>query len=227
MSAAQDLRARFVRIGGQFCTPVERLEETLSHVRVFLFDWDGVFNDGMKYGDQGSPFGEVDSMGVNLLRLSYWLKYGHMPLTGIITGATNEAAEYFARREGLEFCVRGFTDKGTAFRRLCEMMEIQGQDVAFIFDDVLDLPVAKSAAVRYCVRRDTNVLFTNYVLSHRLCDYLTAARAGHGAVRECCELMIGLCYDFQAAIDVRIEYGQRYQEFLALRKATKTIVIAP
>jgi len=159
--------------------------------------------------------------------LSYWMEHGTMPVTGIITGATNEAAEYFAKREGLECCVRGFTDKGTAFRRLCGDLQIKPAEVAFAFDDVLDLPIARSAAVRFCIRRNTSALFAEYLKTNQLCDYISSSSGGQGAVRECCELMIGLAFDYDKAIAVRTEYGIRYQEYLALRKAVKTLVIKP
>lgn len=227
MSAFQDIVNRFEDIGGEFCTSPEQIADRLKSVRVFLFDWDGVFNDGMKFGDLGSPFGEDDSMGVNLLRLSYWLNHGKLPITGILTGATNEAAEYFAKREGLQVCIRGFTDKGEAFRKFCEQFEVDPSEVAFVFDDVLDLPVAKTAGVRMCVVRRTSPLFADYVEENNLCDYLTASKGGQGAVRECAELIIGMTSAFNDVVDVRTDYGEQYSEYLALRKAVKTIVIAP
>jgi 3-deoxy-D-manno-octulosonate 8-phosphate phosphatase (KDO 8-P phosphatase) len=224
---AAEIQQQFEGIGGQFFVSAESLMSSVQEVNCFLFDWDGVFNNGMKYDGHGSPFGEADSMGINLLRLSYWLKYGKMPRTGIITGATNEAAEHFAKREGLEFCVRGFTDKGKAFRDLSEKFNIKSTEVAFVFDDVLDLPIAQLASVRMQVRRDNGPLFNQYIADHGLRDYLTSAPGGQHAVRECCELIMGLCYDFAGAVDVRREYGEKYQQYLKLRKAITPVVIAP
>ena len=223
----EELQKQFEALGGRFYVPAQMLLQSLANVNVFCFDWDGVFNEGIKSGDYGSPFSEADSMGVNLLRLAHWLKYGSMPVTGIITGATNTAAEYFAKREGLEFCVRGFTDKGKAFSELCSTLEITPAQVAFVYDDVLDLPIAQLAAIRLRVRRDNGPLFSHYVDDHGLCDYLTSVPGGQHAVRECCELLLGLGYAFGEAVDVRREYGVKYQAYLALRKAVDTVVIAP
>jgi 3-deoxy-D-manno-octulosonate 8-phosphate phosphatase (KDO 8-P phosphatase) len=221
-----EVQQRFEAIGGQFFVSADLLVSSLQNVSCFLFDWDGVFNDGMKSSGYGSPFGEADSMGINLLRLSHWLKFGVMPRTGIITGATNEAAQYFAQREGLEFCVRGFTDKGMAFRDLTAKMNINPSEVAFFFDDVLDLPIAQHSAIRFQVRRDNGPLFNQYLDDHGLRDYLTSAPGGQCAVRECCELIMGLCYDFGGAVNVRREYGEKYQQYLTLRKAVETVLIA-
>ena len=39
------------------------LARQLHGIRALVFDWDGVFNDGWKDAQGGSPFSEVDSMG--------------------------------------------------------------------------------------------------------------------------------------------------------------------
>jgi len=43
-----DISAIFTQLGGEFITPVSELAEKLSSVKAFIFDWDGVFNDGTK-----------------------------------------------------------------------------------------------------------------------------------------------------------------------------------
>lgn len=222
---AQHIQSQYEEQGAIFLTDAGAIAGKLAHVDVFLFDWDGVFNNGMKYGDAGSPFSEGDSMGVNLLRLDFWLRQGRMPMTGIITGATNEAAAYFARREGLEFCIRGFTDKGAAWTRAKESLRIDGQRTAFVYDDVLDLPVAADVAVRCCVRRSGGLEFGNYVVQHDLGDFITTAVGGAGAVREICELWISLAGDYARTVETRMAYGAAYQEYLAIRKNTRTIEI--
>jgi hypothetical protein len=63
--------------------------------------------------------------------------------------------------------------------------------------------------------------------SHHLCDYFTASVGGRGAVRECCELIMALIGDHDKAVEVRIEFGDIYHQFLDLRKAVQTVVVAP
>lgn len=53
---------------GQFVTSEADIAKRLSKAKAFIFDWDGVFNNGFKQGQAGSGFSEVDSMGTNLLR---------------------------------------------------------------------------------------------------------------------------------------------------------------
>ena len=54
---------------------------------------DGVFNNGMKTGEQGSLFSDVDAMGTNMLRFNYYLNNNKtIPLSFIITGSNNQSA---------------------------------------------------------------------------------------------------------------------------------------
>ena len=84
---------------GNFITPAFRMSERLPDVVALIFDWDGVFNDGQKSEGNSSSFSEVDSMGINMLRFSFFLKYGIVPACFIITGESNPLAIRFAKRE--------------------------------------------------------------------------------------------------------------------------------
>ncbi|MFM7838489.1 MAG: hypothetical protein ACKO6K_02890, partial [Chitinophagaceae bacterium] len=53
---------------GEFITSLPHLQEKLSNVRAYVFDWDGVFNEGFKNEQGSSAFSEIDAMGINLLR---------------------------------------------------------------------------------------------------------------------------------------------------------------
>jgi len=78
----------FTELGGTFCRPFAEFQERLSKIKAYLFDWDGVFNDGVKTASGGSPFSEVDAMGTNMLRFGHWLKTGALPFDVLITTRT-------------------------------------------------------------------------------------------------------------------------------------------
>ena len=95
-----EIEQTFTALGGQFITPVDTLTEKLRSVRAIVFDWDGVFNDGIKTEAGSSSFSEVDSMGTNLLRFGLWMHQGgQLPVAAIITGVTNSLSETLVRRE--------------------------------------------------------------------------------------------------------------------------------
>ena len=82
---------------GTFVNSASDIEKRLSKAKAFIFDWDGVFNNGFKLGQAGSGFSEVDSMGTNLLRYSHHLISGKLPVTAIISGEKNDTAFYFCK----------------------------------------------------------------------------------------------------------------------------------
>ena len=38
----------FIEIGGEFITPFSILEQKVQNIQAIIFDWDGVFNNGIK-----------------------------------------------------------------------------------------------------------------------------------------------------------------------------------
>ena len=208
----------FSALGGSFTLTFDEFKEKLSDIKAFLFDWDGVFNSGIKVANQGSPFAEPDAMGTNLLRLGYWLHYGErFPVVGIITGANNPTAVYLAGREHFQRVYMGIKDKPKALSHLCEHFQIKPSQVAYVFDDVNDLEMAKKVGLRFMVRRDASRLLEKYVMENNGCDYLTAHSGGNYAVREICELILGSLGVYKQVIEHRMKFDKKYQRYLRER----------
>ena len=102
------------------------------------------------------------------------------------------------------------------------MHSIAPQQVIYVFDDVLDLPVAETVGVRLFIPRKSNPLLNKYVLDNNLADYCTGASSGQYAVREACELLMGLLNVYDEALDERIQFSDRYKAYLNDRNAVKT-----
>lgn len=217
-----DIESVYTQLGGQFFTPISELHLKLQKIKAFVFDWDGVFNNGQKNANGSSNFNEVDSMGTNLLRYSYFLVHGTMPVTAILSGEKNESAFYFSEREALMYSFSKVPRKQEAIKFLCERENLQPENIAYFFDDVLDLPVAEVCGLRLMVNQKANPLFIDYCIKNRLVDYLTASPGGQFAVREATELLIGLYGNFTEVITNRKNYAESYKKYIALRKASKT-----
>lgn len=215
-----DIENMFTALGGQFVTPVDELTEKLRTIRAIVFDWDGVFNDGIKTEAGSSSFSEVDSMGTNLLRFGFWLHHaGQLPVVAIITGVTNGLADALAGREHFQACYSQAKHKIEVLAHFLDQHGLQPQEVAFFFDDALDLSVCEVAGVRIMVRRKANPLFTNYVIQHGLADYITGSQSGQFAVREGCELMLGLLGQFDTVMMERLRYRPVYDQYYQQRQA--------
>lgn len=215
-----DTEQIFTELGGQFVTSADTLTEKLKAIRAVVFDWDGVFNDGTKTGSGSSSFSEVDSMGTNLLRFGFWLHHGgQLPVVGIITGVTNVMADELVRRERFHACYSQAKNKVEVLAHFLEQHNLQPNQVAFFFDDALDLSVAEVAGVRIMIRRRANPLFLNYAIKNGYVDYVTGNQSGHFAVREGCELMLGLLRQFDTVMSERLRYYPVYDQYYQQRQA--------
>lgn len=213
----------FTEVGGEFVLPEATLIEKLKHIKAFVFDWDGVFTDAGKDHLLQSRFNEVDSMGTNLLRFSYYLIHKTLPATAIISGEKNSAAFTFVDRERFHASYSKFANKMDAAKHLCKVHQIDLNQIAYVFDDVLDLGLADECGLRIYIPRNANPLFNEYVMKHHLADYTTGNSSGQGAVREACELMIGLNGNYETVIYERVKFSDVYSSYLALRKATTPV----
>jgi 3-deoxy-D-manno-octulosonate 8-phosphate phosphatase (KDO 8-P phosphatase) len=220
-----DIEEVFTKPGGYFLTPADRITLTLKEIQALVFDWDGVFNDGMKTGDLGSPFSEVDSMGINLLRFSWWLKYGKIPRTFIVTGMNNRTAIDFSRREHFDGIFLNYRDKSEALNKICEKLNLVPGNIAFFFDDVIDLGAAKVCGLSFCINNKADPLFIDFIKREKIGDYITASTGNTNAIREICSLLIGLTGNFDQVVDLRMKFKGEYKKYLDLRNLTDTEVV--
>ena len=215
----QHLQTIFEDLGGHFATPAPELASKLSCVKALVFDWDGVFNDGVKNEAGSSTFSEVDSMGTNLLRFGLWLQQGHLPAAAIITGVHNGLALELVNREHFQAGYVQAKHKVAVLEHFMNQHGLHPAEVAFFFDDALDLSVAAVVGVRILVKRSANPLFTKYVLQNGLADYVTGHESGRFAVREGCELLLGLLGRYDEVMAERLRYFPVYDQYYAARQA--------
>jgi 3-deoxy-D-manno-octulosonate 8-phosphate phosphatase (KDO 8-P phosphatase) len=219
------LEQEFVKLGGTFLTSSKLINSSLANTKAFVFDWDGVFNDGSKTNVTDSTFSEVDSMGLNLLRFDYWLRHKRFPLIFIITGMKNQVATEFSKREHFNGIFLNVKNKREALERICSNYKITEKEIAFIFDDVLDIEVAKLSGSSFLVGRKSNPLLTDYIKQNKICNYISGSSGENHAVREICELIIGLSGNYNRAVELRIQFKGEYEEYLSKRNTLETDII--
>lgn len=209
----------FLASGLRTTAPEPELLRRLARTKAVLFDWDGVFNDGFKDADGGSPFSEVGSMGVNLLRFALWLRNGALPKAAVITGQHNPYAERFAQRERLHGVYMGFTNKPEAFEAFLTKHGLQADEVAFFFDDVLDLPVAARCGLRVMIGSPVTTWLVEQVVARGEVDIVTANSGGNNGLREATDVVMALLGVGRDVIAHRASYSETYQRYLAERQA--------
>lgn len=210
----------FTELGGSFCRPFAEFKDQLSKIKAYIFDWDGVFNDGVKVGQSGSPFSEVDAMGTNMLRFGHWLKHKTLPVVAVITGEENPSAQFLVDREHFHAIYFKTANKLIAFEHFLKANDLKANEVAFVFDDVLDLGVAEKCGLRFLVNHHGSPLFSNYTVKNQITDYITSS--DNHAVREVCELILGAKGVFDEAIKKRSHFDEVYQKYLSERNGVAT-----
>jgi 3-deoxy-D-manno-octulosonate 8-phosphate phosphatase (KDO 8-P phosphatase) len=215
---ANAIAARFSELGGTFLTEAQSVATRLDCVRGMIFDWDGVFNRGVKGEGSASAFSEADSMGTNLLRYALWRRDTSLPRCAIITGEQNPSARRFGARENFDALFQGVKDKAVAIDEFCSLYGLRREELVCVFDDVNDLSMAAGCAVRVLVRRAANPLLADYVEEQHAADYVTACPADQYAVRETAELLMGLMGAFTAVVQSRLAFDDSYRRFLAARQ---------
>ena len=188
-----------------------------------MFDWDGVFNNGIKDENGSSPFSEIDAMGTNLLRFNYYIRNAETPLIAIISGEKNNAAFTLAKREHFYAVYYKTANKIKSLDHLCRQNNIEPTQVAFIFDDVLDFSVAQLCGLRIMVARNCNPLLIHFAEKNKLADYITFADGGNHAVREAVELLTGLSGKYNETIEQRMHFTNNYQQYVALRNKPQPV----
>lgn len=208
-----ELESHFSDIGGQFLSSAFTIQERLAGIKAYLFDWDGVFNDGSKRGSEGSGFSEVDSAGLRLLRYAHYNRYGTIPQLGVITGAKNPSAVAFMESHQADMIYQRALKKGLALQHLKEHFNLKADEICYVFDDVLDLAIAREVGLRFCVGRLANPMFLGLVAGSDLADYITASQGNEHAVREVSELLVGLMGNYATVVEEFISGQEDYADF--------------
>jgi 3-deoxy-D-manno-octulosonate 8-phosphate phosphatase (KDO 8-P phosphatase) len=149
-------------------------------VRLVIFDVDGVLTDGrLWYGPDGEElksFHAFDGHGVHLLRMARLD-------TAIISGRQSRAVEERAKELGIEHVVQGADNKLKAFERMLRQLKLARGAVAYMGDDVVDLPVLTRCGFACAPHEAPEDV-------RRRVHYIASAPAGHGAAREVCEFIL-------------------------------------
>ncbi|TXC67175.1 3-deoxy-D-manno-octulosonate 8-phosphate phosphatase [Piscinibacter aquaticus] len=149
-------------------------------VRVAIFDVDGVLTDGRIYiGEQGEAFkafSTLDGHGLKLLA-----RGGIEPV--VITGRDSPAVRRRVADLGITHAVYGAGDKLAAAAPVLAALGVDWPQVAAMGDDWPDLPLMTRAAFA-CAPANAHAEV------RAIAHHVTQAEGGHGAARECCDLLL-------------------------------------
>jgi YrbI family 3-deoxy-D-manno-octulosonate 8-phosphate phosphatase len=157
-----------------------KLREKLEHIKLAVFDVDGVLTDGriMLMSDQREvkTFHVHDGLGLKAL------KEAGIEVA-IISARQSVVVNQRMQELGIVRVFQGERDKGARMQKLLELMKINPEQACFMGDDLQDWPAMKSVGLKFTVPNAAPEL-------RERCDYITAQAGGKGAVREVAELIL-------------------------------------
>lgn len=194
-------------------------DERARKIKLMLFDVDGVMTDGTIYlfpapagvsghgtherreqfADRGGfgiasssmieakGFDAHDGTGFSLLRL------GGMK-AGIITKRISETVALRARDLKIDIVYQGQQDKASAFYEILEKHGYRAEEVCYVGDDVIDLPVMRLCGLSIAVRNSRPQVLKE-------AHYVTEHDGGHGGVRDAIEYVLQAQGKLQRVID--------------------------
>ena len=156
------------------------IERRASRIKLLLMDCDGVLTDGrlwlMENGEEQKSFSVRDGMGLDLLRRA-GLR------SGVISGRVSEALERRSQELQIDFLRQGTSDKIRAFSEILLEARVDTGEVAFIGDDLNDIPLMQEAELAVAVADAAEE-------TRKAAHFVTRAKGGDGAVREVIEIIL-------------------------------------
>ncbi len=156
------------------------VEERAARIKLLLMDCDGVLTDGRIWlfdnGEEQKGFHTRDGLGIEL-----WHRAGLK--SGIISGRNSTAVMRRAQGLGMSFVVQGFSDKVRAFTETVTQAGVGDDEVAFIGDDLNDIPLMLRSGFAVAVADAA-------VEARQRAHYVTKLSGGQGAVREVIEVIL-------------------------------------
>jgi len=149
-------------------------------IKLLICDVDGVMTDGsLFFGDNGleyKAFHSRDGLGIKMLQRS------GIPLA-VITARTSDVVTHRMKNLNIDLVFQGQLNKIQAFEQLCQQLDLSPEQVAYVGDDLVDLPAMNKAGLSIAVAdaHERVIHAANWTTRHN---------GGHGAVRDVCELLM-------------------------------------
>lgn len=156
------------------------LQKKFKSIKMVILDVDGVMTDGrVILGDHESElkcFDIKDGLGIKML-------ISAEVIVAIITGRISEAVTKRASELGIKDVFQGQSTKMDVYLKLLEKYGLKDSEVAYIGDDLLDIPLLRCVGVPIAVADATAEV-------KRSACYITRNAGGRGAIREISDMIL-------------------------------------
>jgi 3-deoxy-D-manno-octulosonate 8-phosphate phosphatase (KDO 8-P phosphatase) len=158
----------------------KNIKEKLEKIKMLILDVDGVMTDGRVIMDDSGReiknFDVRDGHGIKLIQ-----RYGISVV--LLTGRQSEVVKHRAHDLGIREIYQKVFNKKEVFIKILKKNKLSAADVAFMGDDIIDIPVLKAVGFSAAVADALDVV-------KKSVDYITQNKGGRGAVREVCDMLL-------------------------------------
>jgi len=158
----------------------KNIKEKLKGIKLLILDVDGVMTDGGiimdSQGKELKKFNVRDGHGLKLLQ-----RYGIK--VAILTGRKSRVVEYRAKDLDIKDVYQKAFNKKEVFEKILKKHKLSADEVAYMGDDIIDIPVLKRVGFSAAVADAVDVV-------KKSVDYVAKNNGGKGAVREVCEMIL-------------------------------------
>ncbi len=151
-----------------------------KNIRLVIFDVDGVLTDGGLYftddGREMKKFNVKDGLGISLL-------IKHQIEVAVITGRNSVIVADRMRSLGVNHVYQGRLNKLETYENLKAALRIDDQQVAFVGDDVIDIPIMDKCGLPVAVAD------AHPAVIEKAC-WVLQRKGGDGAARQVCDVLL-------------------------------------
>ena len=158
----------------------EEIRKRAVKIKLLILDVDGVLTDGTLIwhddGREGKAFHVHDGHGIRLMQ-----RAGIE--VALLTGRESKVVDRRAKDLGIDLVVQGSRNKVTDYEKILKKRQLKDLEVAYVGDDIVDVPVLKRVGLAVAVANATAHV-------HSYCHATTKREGGKGAVREICDFLL-------------------------------------
>ena len=151
-----------------------------AEIKMLILDVDGVLTDGTLVihsdGGESKFFNTLDGHGIRM-----WQRAGLK--VALLSGRASEPTRRRAEQLNIEYVFEDCHDKLPTLEKFLEKLGLSPESVAFIGDDLMDLPAIRYVGFGIAVANAVDEV-------KKYADYVTERPGGAGAVREVIEYIL-------------------------------------
>lgn len=170
---------------------MDKLKQNLEAIELLVLDVDGVLTDGQLVlhadGSESKCFHTLDGHGIRM-----WQRAGGK--TALLSGRYSEATQRRAEQLEIAHVIQNSHFKLPALEGLLEKLGLRPEHVAYVGDDLPDLPVIRFVGLGVATANAVDEV-------KKEADYVTTRSGGQGAVREAIEYILKNSGRWQALME--------------------------